>query len=82
MLSLLVAVALAGPTGQPVPQLPPPDRGQPLPAPTPVPQPPVAVSLADFSRGFTPLPGKHQVCFLHPCSKCPGNHCGAFATIT
>jgi hypothetical protein len=79
MTPLLLALALAGPAGQPVPQLPPPGRPQPLPQPLPppmaVPQAPVAFTLPDFSRGFAALPGKHQVWFVHPCSKRPVEVC-------
>ena len=37
------------------------------PYPLPQPQPAVpAVTLDEFSRVFTPLPGKHEVWFVHP----------------
>jgi hypothetical protein len=63
MTPLLFALGLIAPAQPPV-----------LPAPTPVlpAQPvPVALCLADFSRAFTPLPGKHEVWFVHPCTKQP-----------
>jgi hypothetical protein len=57
--------------GQPVPQLP-----QPQPLPTqPLPQTPVVLKLADFSRVFTPLPGKHDVWLLHPTTCQPVRVC-------
>lgn len=75
MTPLLLALAIAQPPQFPV--LPPPGRVQPIPVPAfPVPQPAV-VTLADFSRTFTPLPGKHRVWFVHPSTGQPVEVCFA-----
>jgi hypothetical protein len=63
----------------PIP-LPLPAPGRPVPVPLPAPQPapqpvPVALTLAEFSRTFTPLPGKHEVWFIHPSTKQPVRVC-------
>jgi hypothetical protein len=57
MTSLVVGLCLSAPAQPPVVvQLPP---------PTPVPVAP-ALTLDQFSRVFTPAPGKHSVCLIHP----------------
>lgn len=40
----------------------------PYPPPRPVPQ---AITLAEFSRFFTPAPGKHEVWIVHPVTQRP-----------
>ena len=66
MTPLVVLLGLISSAQQPgVPVLPAPARLQ------PAPQVPVAVTLAEFSRGFAALPGKHEVWFVHPCTKHP-----------
>jgi hypothetical protein len=64
----VVPVAVPVVVPQPVPVLRP---------PFPVPQPPVpaAISLADFSRVFTPTPGKHHVWVIHPVTRQPVEVC-------
>ena len=56
----------------PVPQPVPVFRPQPLPVPVPAPQ---AVTLADFSRLFTPTPGRHHVWVVHPVTRQPVEVC-------
>ncbi|MBA4188360.1 MAG: hypothetical protein C0467_10185 [Planctomycetaceae bacterium] len=73
-LFLVLGLSVAGqpplppPAARPI-ELPVP-QPMPLPAPQAIPVPaaqvPVALTLAEFSRTFTPLPGKHQVWFIHP----------------
>ena len=64
MMPLVLVLGLFAPAQQPeVPVLPPPGRLEPA--------VPVALCLADFSRTFTPLPGKHEVWLIHPCTKEP-----------
>jgi hypothetical protein len=70
LLVLLGMTSPISPAQQPgVPVLPPPSRVQ------PAPQVPVALCLADFSRAFTPLPGRHEVWLIHPCTKQPVQVC-------
>lgn len=57
-----VFVPVAVPVLQPVPVFVP----QPLPVPAPQ-----AITLADFSRFFTPTPGKHHVWVVHPVTRQP-----------
>lgn len=81
MTPLFIALALLAPAQPPgvpreipIPQ-PLPSPGQSVPVPLPLPQPaqpvPVALTIAEFSRTFTPLPGKHAVWFVHPTTKQP-----------
>ncbi|HVL10916.1 MAG TPA: hypothetical protein VM529_00020 [Gemmata sp.] len=63
MTPLLLAVLLGTPAQPPV--LPAPARVEPA---LPV---PVALTLADFSRAFAPLPGRHEVWIVHPSTKQP-----------
>lgn len=79
MTPLILALGLTAPAQPPAfPQLPPGVRVQPQ-VPQPVfrvppqlpPQAPPAVTLADFSRLFTPTPGKHHVWVVHPCTGQP-----------
>jgi hypothetical protein len=46
-----------------------------VPQPVFVPQPPAAISLGDFSRFFTPTPGKHHVWVIHPVTRQPVEVC-------
>lgn len=65
-----VGVAVPVPVVQPVPVF----RPQPIPVPLPPPVP-QAISLADFSRVFTPTPGKHHVWVIHPVTRQPVEVC-------
>jgi hypothetical protein len=58
-----IPLPLPQPAPQPVPQLP-----QPIPQPVPAPR---ALTLTEFSRYFTPIPGKHDVWVVHPDTRRP-----------
>ena len=71
MTPLLLVLGLTAPAQPPrVPVLPPPGQVEPA-RPVPGQQLPVVLTLTDFSRTFTPLPGKHQVWLIHPSTKQP-----------
>ncbi len=85
MMPLIIALGLLSPAQPPLPPLPAPlPVPLPLPAPPPAPLPvperaipvaPRAFTLAEFSRGFTPLPGKHEVWLVHPVTRQPALIC-------
>ena len=64
-------VPVVVPQPVPVPVL----RPQPVPLPLPAPPVPQAISLGDFSRFFTPTPGKHHVWVIHPVTRQPVEVC-------
>jgi hypothetical protein len=71
MTSFVVAFGLAFSAQQiQPPVLPPPTRVEPLASPRVQPLP-VAMTLAEFSRAFAALPGKHEVWLIHPRSRQP-----------
>ena len=49
--------------------------GYPVYRPQPVPLVPPAVTLGEFSRAFTPTPGKHDVWVVHPATGQPVKVC-------
>jgi hypothetical protein len=70
MTPLLLALGLSAPAQPPLP-LPVPFPPQPVPAAPP------AFTLEVFSRAFAPLPGKHEVWFVHPHTGQPVKVCFA-----
>lgn len=65
MTALVLGLCVSAPAAGPYPPPPPPVV---VPAPVPVVPAPVvqALTLDQFSRVFTPVPGKHHVWLIHP----------------